>query len=198
MNHPLLINCALRAKICLTLIGIGLFGIVPFAHARVTQINMSTEAPTFGGASFGSVGQYERIEGTISGEVDPKDPLNAVIVDIHRAAKNANGKVGYSADFQILRPMDLNKGNHRVIFELPNRGRTNVLGLFNDSQTGNAKGASGDPGNAFLMNQDTRLSRVVGTHRLKQQAVLSSQSHSRSLHARTDRRSPAGRRRSLS
>ena len=153
MNHPLLINCALRAKICLALIGIGLFGIAPFAHARVTQINMSTEAPTFGGASFGSVGQYERIEGTISGEVDPKDPLNAVIVDIHRAAKNANGKVGYSADFQILRPMDLNKGNHRVIFELPNRGRTNVLGLFNDSQTGNAKGASGDPGNAFLMNQ---------------------------------------------
>ena len=90
MNHPLLINCALRAKICLTLIGIGLFGIVPFAHARVTQINMSTEAATFGGASFGSVGQYERIEGTISGEVDPKDPLNAVIVDIHRAATPSN------------------------------------------------------------------------------------------------------------
>ena len=69
-------------------------------------------------------GQYERIEGTFTGEVDPKNPSNADIVDIALAPKNAHGKVTYSADFQILRPIDLSKGNHRVIFELPNRGRT--------------------------------------------------------------------------
>src|ERR1700730_5813922 len=83
------------------------------------------------------VGQYERIEGTFAGEVDPKDPSNADIVDIALAPKNAHGKVTYSADFQILRPLDLSKGNHRVIFELPNRGRTNILGILNDSTTPN-------------------------------------------------------------
>ena len=154
MNHVLSINYPHCTKTCLTLIGISLLGVAPVANARVTQINITeTEAPTFGGATFGSVGQYERIEGTITGEVDPKDPLNAVIVDIDRAPKNTNGTVGYTATFQILRPIDLDKGNHRVIFELPNRGRTNVLGIFNDSQTANTTTSSGDPGNAFLMNQ---------------------------------------------
>src|SRR6516225_10566922 len=83
MNHVLSINYPHCTKTCLTLIGISLLGVAPVANARVTQINITeTEAPTFGGATFGSVGQYERIEGTITGEVDPKDPLNAVIVDI--------------------------------------------------------------------------------------------------------------------
>ncbi|HWX26812.1 MAG TPA: alpha/beta hydrolase domain-containing protein [Steroidobacteraceae bacterium] len=155
MNHIMPTICARRAKIYLSLIGIASLGFLPVANARVTQIIIAnTEAPTFeNNPSFGSVGQYERIEGTITGEVDPKDPLNAIIVDIDRAPKNANGTVGYTASFQILRPMDLSKGNHRVIFELPNRGRTNVLGLFNDSGTPNTTTSSGDPGNAFLMNQ---------------------------------------------
>jgi hypothetical protein len=155
MNHVMPINYARRAKIYLSLIGIASLGFVPVANARVTQIIIAnTEAPTFeNNPSFGSVGQYERIGGTITGEVDPQDPLNAIIVDIDRAPKNANGTVGYTASFQILRPMDLSKGNHRVIFELPNRGRTNVLGLFNDSGTPNTTTSSGDPGNAFLMNQ---------------------------------------------
>jgi hypothetical protein len=155
MNHIMPTICARRAKIYLSLIGIASLGFLPVANARVTQIIIAnTEAPTFeNNPSFGSVGQYERIEGTIIDEVDPKDPLNAIIVDIDRAPKNANGTVGYTASFQILRPMDLSKGNHRVIFELPNRGRTNVLGLFNDSGTLNTTTSSGDPGNAFLMNQ---------------------------------------------
>jgi hypothetical protein len=138
------------AALILTLLGISVIGLEPTAYARVTQINITTtEAPTFGTTSFGSVGQYERIEGIITGEVDPNNPQNAVIVDLDRAPKNANGMVGYTATFQILRPLDLKRGNHRVIFELLNRGRTNVLGIFNDSITPNTTTSSGDPGNAF-------------------------------------------------
>src|SRR5215471_3881466 len=100
--------------------GIAMAAATQTGQARVTQINITTtEAPTFGGTSFGAVGQYERIEGTITGEVNPNNPQNAVIVDLDRAPKNTNGTVGYAATFQILRPIDLNKGNHRVIFELP-------------------------------------------------------------------------------
>src|SRR5271165_4676676 len=91
----------------LAIAGMTLFGLAPAAQARVTQISITVETPTFGGASFGSVGAYERVEGTITGQVDPKNPLNAGIVDIGLAPKNANGTVSYSADFQILRPVDL-------------------------------------------------------------------------------------------
>ena len=63
----------------LTLLGMSVIGLEPAAYARVTQINITTtEAPTFGTTSFGSVGQYERIEGIIAGEVDPKDRKSVV------------------------------------------------------------------------------------------------------------------------
>src|SRR3984893_14890307 len=98
MNHIMPTICARRAKIYLSLIGIASLGFLPVANARVTQIIIAnTEALTFeNNPSFGSVGQYERIEGTITGEVDPKDPLNAIIVDIDRGPKNGNGTGGYN------------------------------------------------------------------------------------------------------
>jgi Alpha/beta hydrolase domain len=136
---------------CLALTGIVL-GAAPPAQARVTQIVITaTESPTFGGKSFGAVGQYERISGQIVGEVDPSDPLNAIIVDIGLASKNPNGTVSYSTDFQILRPIDRTKGNKRLLYEITNRGRTNALETLNDSKTGNDTTTSGDAGNGFLM-----------------------------------------------
>jgi alpha/beta hydrolase family protein len=136
---------------CLSLTGVVLCG-VPTAQARVTQIVVTkTESPAFGGKSFGDVGQYERISGQIIGEVDPKDPVNAIIVDIDLAQKNPNGTVGYSTDFQILRPVDRAKGSKRLLYEITNRGRTNVLGTLNDSKTENDIESAGDAGNGFLM-----------------------------------------------
>src|SRR5258707_11957472 len=93
------------------------------ADARITQIQITThESPTFGGHSFAGVGQYEKIAGKAFGEVNPNDPKNAMIVDIKLAPRNANGNVEYSFDFYILKPMDLSKGNHKVMYEPPNRG----------------------------------------------------------------------------
>jgi Alpha/beta hydrolase domain len=135
-------------------IGVALFGTVPFADARVMQVVITaTEQPAYGGKSFGTVGPYERISGQIVGEVDPKDPLNAIIVDIGLAPVNAKGMVQYSTDFQILRPVDRTKGNKRLLYEITNRGRTNALGTLNDSKTESDVTTSGDPGNGFLMRQ---------------------------------------------
>ena len=132
-------------------------GIVSPASARVTQLTITAvESPTFAGQSF-AAGQYERIEGTISGEVDPNNPQNAVIVDIEHAPRNADGTVSYSADFQIIRPIDLSKGNHRILFDLPNRGGPLGLSTFNDSRPSNNTTTSGSPGNGFLMNQGYTL-----------------------------------------
>ena len=77
--------------------GVMLLGLTTGAAARVTEIDIATppNTPAFGGASFGA-GQYQMINGTVKGEVDPDDPLNAVIVDIGLAPRNARGMVEYS------------------------------------------------------------------------------------------------------
>src|SRR5580700_5960863 len=52
------------------------------AEAKVTKIEITkAESPTFEGRSFDKVGQYEKLVGRAYGEVDPRDPRNAVIVD---------------------------------------------------------------------------------------------------------------------
>lgn len=126
----------------------------------MTQINVTcVQRPTFAGASFGSVGQYELIQGTITGEVDPSNPQNAVIVDIKKAPRNARGLVTYSANFQILRPINLSQGNHRVIFDLPNRGGATSLSTYNNGTSNDRTWCpSGLPsnftlGDGFLMNK---------------------------------------------
>src|SRR5262245_6621689 len=94
------------------------------ADARITKLTIVTrEAPTFGGHTFPGVGQYEKLVGQAYGELDPNDPKNAVIVDIKLAPRNARGKVEYAFDFYILKPIDLSKGNHKMMYEPPNRGR---------------------------------------------------------------------------
>ena len=54
----------------------------------ITKLSITrTESPTFGGASFGAVGPYEKLVGRAWGEVDPQDPRNAVIADIALAVR---------------------------------------------------------------------------------------------------------------
>jgi hypothetical protein len=93
------------------------------AEARITKVQITAhDNPTFGGHSFAGVGQYEKIAGKAFGEVNPNDPKNAMIVDLKLAPRNANGNVEYSFDFYILKPVDLGKGNHKMMYEPPNRG----------------------------------------------------------------------------
>src|ERR1700733_1541596 len=127
------------------------------ALARVKQIVITaTEQPAFGGASFGEVGPYERISGQIIGEVDPKDPHNAAIVDIGLAPVNANGMVTYSTDFQLLRPLAHGRTS-RLLYEITNRGRTNALEMLNDARTENDVTSASDAGNGFLMREGYAL-----------------------------------------
>jgi hypothetical protein len=126
------------------------------ANARVKKIQVTAkESPTFGGYSWPGVGQYEKIVGKAFGELDPKDPKNAVIVDLQLAPRNARGLVEYSFDFYILKPVDLAKGNHKVLYEPPNRGRKTISAL-NRGVGGDDPGAVKDASllaNSFLMPQ---------------------------------------------
>jgi hypothetical protein len=123
------------------------------ADARITKLTIVTkESPTFGGHTFPGVGQYEKLVGKAYGELDPNDPKNEVIVDIKLAPRNARGKVEYAVDFYILKPLDLSKGNHKVMYEPPNRGRK-THGSLNRGAGTNDPGAVTNPqelANLFL------------------------------------------------
>jgi alpha/beta hydrolase family protein len=137
---------------------LGVVGILMLASdvdARITKIQITTkESPTFGGYSWPGVGQYEKIVGKAFGEVDPTDPKNSVIVDILLAPRNANGRVEYSFDFYILKPIDLTKGVHKVVYEPPNRGSKTWSSLGRVSSGGDDPGSITNPtelANLFLM-----------------------------------------------
>ena len=137
---------------------LGVVGILMLASdvdARITKIQITTkESPTFGSYSWPGVGQYEKIVGKAFGEVDPADPKNSVIVDILLAPRNANGRVEYSFDFYILKPIDLTKGAHKVLYEPPNRGGKTWTTLGRVSSGGDDPGSITNPtelANSFLM-----------------------------------------------
>jgi hypothetical protein len=46
------------------------------------------ESPVFGGAEFAGVGNYERLHGTVFGELDPAHRLNAGIVNLGYGTKD--------------------------------------------------------------------------------------------------------------
>ena len=114
------------AGLALAASGALLVGFAPPASARITGITFTTTtSPAFGGTSFGSVGQYEQLDGTATGEIDPKDPLNAIIQDIELAPRNARGMVEYSMDISIWKPINASLGNHTILYDVVNRGNKN-------------------------------------------------------------------------
>src|SRR5262245_13578678 len=101
------------------------------AHAEVTKVTIASRTVVAGGQAFGQVGPYEKLTGTIEFAIDPADKHNSRVVDLERAARGADGRVHYSADLYGLRPVEAQKGNGALLFEIANRGRKGLLGRFN-------------------------------------------------------------------
>jgi len=143
-------------KFAPTVVVVGaILGSLQTAEARITKIVITrVESPTVEGLSFGNVGQYEKLVGRVAGEIDPGDSHNSVITDVGLAPRNAGGKVEYETDIMILRPVDRSKGNHKVWYELTNRGSIAAFHQFNDASSGgNDPAKAADAGNGFLMRQ---------------------------------------------
>ena len=121
-----------------------------FSDAAVTRIDVQRRE-TYAGPGFGSAGAYERIVGRFHGELDPEHPLNKGIVDIGLAPRNARGRVEYSSDLDIIKPVDMAKGNGALLYDVNNRGNKIALGSFNDAPSGNNPVKPDDLGNGFLM-----------------------------------------------
>ncbi len=118
----------------------------------IVSLEISSRQPLAQGESFGEVGAYVQIDGTAHFAVDPLDPANGLITDLKLAARDGAGLVRFSSDFRILQPEEPSRGNHRVFFDVLNRGRGTVLRNFNDAPD-LAADQPLDVGNGFLMRQ---------------------------------------------
>jgi len=119
------------------------------ALSRVTRLDITSRRPAFGGRSFGTAGAYEILIGRAHAFADPKAAQNVVIVDIDKAPRNAAGLIEYSFDIQILKPVDLSKGNGVLLYEVSNRGRGQLYAAYNEGGLGYE---ADNAGTGFIMN----------------------------------------------
>lgn len=117
----------------------------------VTDLDIHTRAVVLGGDPFGAAGAYEKIAGTIRFAADPAHPLHRRITDMGLAQRNADGRVEFSADFYLLKPVDTRNGNGRLLLDVANRGRKVALGMFNSTPRVPDPTTPEEFGNGFLM-----------------------------------------------
>jgi hypothetical protein len=98
------------------------------ARAEVTKVDVTSRTDAGSG--------YEQVVGRLHFAVDPKDPRNAVIADIDKAPKNAQGLVEFVADFSLQRP--ISGGNGAALIDVVNRGGATALRLNRSSRPGDA------------------------------------------------------------
>lgn len=127
------------------------------ANAEVTRFKvLERTASALQGRGFGAAGQVEKITASATIALDPANPRNAVIADLDRAPRNADGKVEATSDVVILRPA---YPNGILLFEIPNRGRRLISAWFdNSSIQGSVRlDQADDAGRGFLLSQGYTL-----------------------------------------
>jgi len=116
-------------------------------------LSVATRYSFSDGHSFGDAGAYEYLAGRAHFAVDPKAPDLQAVTDLGLAPVDKDGKVVFSADFALLKPVDLKRGNKRLFFDYGNRGNKRALQFFNDAPASNTPLAPAHAGNGFLMRR---------------------------------------------
>ncbi len=127
------------------------------ASAEVAKVTVASRVAVAGGQAFGASGPYEKVTGTIEFALDPKDPHNARITDLDRADRAGDGRVHFTSDLMVLRPVDQTRGNGVLLFEVTNRGRLGLLTRFNGAPAADNPMAAADFGNGYLMREGYTL-----------------------------------------
>ena len=124
-----------------------------------TQIHLSVAGrESFAhGIAFGEVGAYERLWGSVEFAVDPDDPAYRSVVDLEHAPRRADGRVVFSTDLYVLKPIDMARGNRRLFYEVNNRGTKLMLQFLNDAVTVERPCRIEHAGNGYLMRRGYTL-----------------------------------------
>jgi hypothetical protein len=104
-----------------------------------------------GGIAFADVGPYEWLQGKVHYAIDPAEPGLPYICDLDLAPRNFEGLVEFSSTVDIVKPVEITRGNRRIFYEFSNRGGKAMLGL---NYGRGADWTSPDiAGDGFLMRQ---------------------------------------------
>ena len=103
-----------------------LLAIPTLVRAEVSRVEITSRHEV----TANRVTPYEYITGRIYFTVDPANPRNGVIRDLDRAPKNGQGRVEFSSDLAILKPLN-GRGNDMALIDIVNRGRKTVMSSFN-------------------------------------------------------------------
>jgi hypothetical protein len=134
---------------------LAVFRVAP-ADAAVERVQVLERTPFAAGASFGDVGPYEKIRGVAYFALDPNAPANAAIVDLKHAPRDARGRVVFSSEFLMLRPVRAQPST--LIYDVNNRGGIAILGQVNGrSPAHNDPTTLADAGDGFLMRHGFTL-----------------------------------------
>lgn len=125
--------------------------------AEVTRVAITSRAVVADGQPFGATGAYEKLTGTVEYALDPADRHNTRIVELEHATRGSDGRVHFTSDMYVLRPVDAAKGNGVLLFEISNRGGKFLVSLFNRARASTDPTAPGDFGDGFLMREGYTL-----------------------------------------
>jgi len=158
-----MIRLPMRARSCrvaaAVLSAACLWGTSAPVQARIDRFEILKTEPAFQGRSFDGTGEFERIIARAHGSLDPSDRANSMIQDIDLAPRNAQGRVEYVTDVEIVRPRDAARSNGVLLFNITNRGNKGALALFNADIAPNIArvNALQDAGDGFLQRTGTTM-----------------------------------------
>lgn len=115
------------------------------------RLELETRSEFAGGASFGATGPYERLLGAVHFAIDPQEKDLPFVCDLEYAPRNSEGLVEFKAVLDIVKPVDLSRGNRKLLFDFSNRGGRGAFTRLNDGGGDYAKPSAA--GNGFLNRQ---------------------------------------------
>ena len=123
-------------------------------QSRITGVSITGSQPagTFGGVA------YQRVWGTVSGVVAPRDTIEG----FDQLPHDADGNYNYQSEFEIIAPEKAGM-NSAIFVEVENRGRPVFYDELQEAEVAGPPSATangGDPGNGFLFEHGTSYARV--------------------------------------
>jgi len=135
---------------------IALFCLPATSSAEITKIVIEKREPFADGHEFGVTGAYEKLIGKAYGEVNPDTKHNKGIVNLKRAPRNERGRVEYSMDILIPKPIDMKRGNQTIFYDVVNRGNQ-ALRVNYGAERSNNPTTLAHAGDGFMMRQGYTL-----------------------------------------
>jgi len=114
------------------------------------RLDIEKRTPFAEGREF-QAGAYEWLAGKVHYAIDPNEPGLPYVCDLDLAPRNSEGLVEFSGTVDIVKPVDLDRGSNRVLYEFSNRGGRAAITAFNFGKGRDLANAE-VAGDGFLMD----------------------------------------------